>query len=137
DVVFDDLAVIDPLKRAVALLGIPWYNVLGNHDTNQDVDDDAHSDETWERHFGPSYYSFDHGPVHFLVLDDVRWHVDDNGRRRYAGGLGPEQMEFIRNDLAMIPEDQLVVLMMHIPLMQVEDRQELYDLIAKRPFSMS
>ena len=46
-------------------------------------------------------------------------------------------MEFIRNDLALIPEDQLVVLCMHIPLVDVEDRHDLYRLIEKRPFCMS
>lgn len=137
DVVFDDLSVFEPLNRAIALLDIPWYNVIGNHDVNKDAKSDKHANETWERIYGPSYYSFDHGPVHFLALDDIRWKVDEEGRTRYVGGLGETQMEFIRNDLAMVPEDQLVVLMMHIPIKGVEDRKDLYDLIAKRPFSMS
>jgi hypothetical protein len=46
-------------------------------------------------------------------------------------------MEFIRNDLAMIPEQQMVVLLMHIPLVDVRDRQELYRLIEQRPFCIS
>jgi hypothetical protein len=133
DVVFDDLSVFGPLNKVIALLDIPWYNVIGNHDINQDAKTDKHANETWERIYGPSYYSFDHGPVHFLALDDIRWKVGENGRGRYTGGLGETQMEFIRKDLAMVPEDQLVVLMMHIPLTGVEDRKELYDLISKRP----
>ena len=46
-------------------------------------------------------------------------------------------MDFIRNDLAMIPKNQLVVLLMHIPLVDVHDRTELYRLIEQRPFCMS
>ncbi len=137
DVVFDDLSMFGSLNRTIALLGIPWYNVIGNHDINYDARHDRHSDETFESVYGPSYYSFDHGPVHFLVVDDIQWLVEQNGKGRYVGGLGPEQMEFIRNDLAMIPEDQLVVLMMHIPLIDVQDRQELYRLIEQRPFCIS
>ncbi|CAN5900100.1 calcineurin-like phosphoesterase family protein [soil metagenome] len=138
DVVFDDLDVFAPLNKAIALLGIPWYNVIGNHDINFDAQDDKHSTETWQRHYGPAYYSFDHGPVHFMVLDDILWYIPEGqDRGRYKGGFGPEQMEFIRNDLAMIPQDQLVVLMMHIPLVNVEDRKELYDLISERPYAMS
>ncbi len=88
--------------------------------------------------YGPSYYSFDYGPVHFLVLDDILWYIDDGtGRGGYRGGFGPEQLDFIRNDLSLIPDDQLVVLMMHIPLTKVEDRRDLYRLIEQRPFSMS
>jgi hypothetical protein len=46
-------------------------------------------------------------------------------------------MDFIRKDLELIPDDQMVVLLMHIPLVGVEDRQELYRLIEKRPFALS
>ena len=138
DIVFDDLSVMKPLNQAIALIGIPWYNVLGNHDMNFDSPGDEQSDETFESIYGPSYYSFDHGSVHFMVLDDVVWHgPKGNEKGKYTAGLGPKQMEFIRNDLAMIPENQLIVLMMHIPLIEVEDRQELYRLIEKRPFALS
>lgn len=138
DIVFDDLTMMKPLNQAIALIDIPWYNVIGNHDLNLDAANDILSDETFEAHYGPSYYSFDYGPTHFLVLDDVLWEGAKPGQRgRYHGGLGPRQMEFIKNDLKMIPEDQLVVLFMHIPLEGVEDRQELYRLIEKRPATVS
>ncbi|NNE00564.1 MAG: metallophosphoesterase [Pirellulaceae bacterium] len=137
DIVFDDLAMMEPLNRAIALIGIPWYNVIGNHDLNLEAKTDDKSDETFERIYGPTYYSFDHGPAHFLVLDDVHWHRDDANKGHYHGGIGKRQMEFIKNDLALIPTDQLVVLFMHIPLSNVGDRQELYRLIEKRPATVS
>lgn len=138
DIVFDDLSVMEPLNQAIALIGIPWYNVIGNHDMNLEAADDAHSDETFERIYGPAYYSFDHGPAHFLVLDDVTWvGAHDGQKAHYHGGLGERQLEFIRRDLSMIPAEQLVVLMMHIPLTQVDDRQQLYRLIEKRPATVS
>ena len=37
DIVFDDLSIMEPLNRTIALLGIPWYNVVGNHDINYDA----------------------------------------------------------------------------------------------------
>ncbi len=138
DVVFDDLSIFESLNRTIALIGIPWYNVMGNHDINYDARLREHANETFERIYGPSYYSFDYGPVHFLVLDDIKWYIDDGtGEGRYRGGFGPDQLEFIRNDLALIPDEQLVVLMMHIPLVDVDDRHDLYRLIEQRPFSMS
>lgn len=137
DITFDNLDLFEPLARTIAVLGIPWYNVIGNHDINYDARKDSDSDESFERVFGPAYYSFDHGPVHFLVLDDIEWLVDDNGEGSYQGGLGKRQMEFIRNDLTLLPENQLVVLFMHIPLMDVRDRHELFRLIEKRPFCLS
>jgi 3',5'-cyclic AMP phosphodiesterase CpdA len=138
DIAFDNLDTMQPLNRSIALIGIPWYNVIGNHDLNYEAKVDEHSDETFERIYGPSYYSFDYGQVHFLVLDDVRWsREEETGRGKYVGGLGETQMQFIRNDLALIPEQQMVVLMMHIPLTNVEDRQQLYRLIEQRPFALS
>jgi hypothetical protein len=138
DIAFDDLRMLEAQARAIALLGIPWYNVIGNHDINYDAQNDRHSDETFERVFGPPYYSFDYGTVHFVVLDDIEWLVDTPGKKgRYRGGFGAEQLEFVRNDLGQIPENQLVVLMMHIPLTDVHDRQPLYRLIERRPFCIS
>lgn len=138
DILFDDLSLYPNLNRAIALIGIPWYNVLGNHDLNQEAHHDHHSDETFERVFGPSYYSFDHGPVHFVVLDNVIWTGGQDGRRgRYRGGLGEKQMAFLKNDLALVPKNQLVVLTMHIPLNDVAEKEEIFRLLEQRPFALS
>lgn len=138
DIVFDDLNMFEAQARSIALLGIPWYNVVGNHDINYDAKNDRMSDETFERHFGPAYYSFDHGKVHFVVLDDIEWYIPDGADKgRYRGGLGKDQIEFVKNDLAGVPDEQLVVLLMHIPLTDVNDRQELYRIIEKRPLCIS
>ncbi|MEX2113373.1 MAG: calcineurin-like phosphoesterase family protein [Pirellulales bacterium] len=138
DIAFNDLNTFESLNKSIALIGIPWYNVIGNHDINFDAGHDRHSDETFERVYGPAYYSFDYGQVHFIVLDDIEWYFPtDDGKGEYRGGLGKEQIEFVRNDLALIPADQMVVLMMHIPIVGVHDRQELYRLIEQRPFCIS
>jgi hypothetical protein len=138
DIVFDDLSIFEPLNRTIALLGIPWYNVIGNHDINTDAPTRRFANETYESHYGPSYYSFDYGPVHFLALDNIEWMVNsDTGKKGWRGGLGPEQLDFIKTDLAQIPPEQMVVLMMHVPLTEVNDRHGLYRLIEKRPFCLS
>ncbi|MCZ6695464.1 MAG: calcineurin-like phosphoesterase C-terminal domain-containing protein, partial [Acidobacteria bacterium] len=140
DIVFDDLDVFDPLNRVIAMIGIPWYNVIGNHDLNTDAAEDHHSDETFESIYGPAYYSFDYGAAHFIVVDDVSWSRPEGERGGYTGGLGEEQLEFIENDLEQIPADQLVVVFMHIPLIRgwhEPDRQALFRLLEARPLSFS
>jgi hypothetical protein len=150
DILFDDLSIFAQLNGTVALIGVPWYNVIGNHDMNYDSADDTTSDETYESFYGPNYYAFDYGPVHFVVLDDVVWKgatkvEDANGSApawkydsgNYKAGLGKQQIEFVKNDLAGVPEKTLVVFLMHIPLTDVEDREDLYRLIEQRPFTMS
>lgn len=144
DIAFNNLDTFEPLNAAVALIGLPWYNVIGNHDHNQDAPNDKVADDTFERHYGPSYYSFDYGPVHFIALDDVHWNGVDGNRKkeRYTGGLGPRQLAFVKADLARVPDNQLVVLMMHIPLSgsrgwKDNDREELFKLIQQRPHCIS
>jgi hypothetical protein len=129
DVVFDDLALFKPLERTIATIGVPWYNIHGNHDTNTEAMEDRDSDETWERLYGPTYYSFDYGQVHFVAIDNIAW--DPGGR--FHGELGEQQLDFLRNDLALVPTEKLVVLMMHIPLVSQDDRQQVYDILKDRP----
>lgn len=137
DIVFDDLSVFDPLIKTIALLEIPWYNVLGNHDINYDAAHDEHSDETYERYFGPNYYSFDYGPVHFVVLDNVEWIKPATGNGNYRGGLGLKQLSWLAKDLELIPKNQLVVFMMHIPIVGTVDREPFFRLIENRPYALS
>ncbi|MDW8208202.1 MAG: calcineurin-like phosphoesterase C-terminal domain-containing protein, partial [Chloroherpetonaceae bacterium] len=83
-------------------------------------------------------YAFDYGPVHFLVLDDVIWTGATASRPgSYRGGLGRDQLEFIRQDLAHVPRNQLVVLLMHIPILEIEEREELFRLLEDRPHTLS
>lgn len=138
DIVFDDLNMMPALNRTIGLLGIPWYNVIGNHDINLDAKSRQFVNETFERVYGPSWYSFDYGPTHFIVLDNIDWlHNPASGESSYQGGLGEDQLRFVKTDLAQIPSDQMVVLLMHIPLTNTEDRHGLYRLIEERPFCIS
>ena len=137
DEMFDDLSLYDSLNRTVGTIGLPWYNTVGNHDMNYDSPDDALSTETFKRVYGPNYYAFNYGKVHFIVLDNVIWHGSATGG--YHGEITEKQLEFVKNDLAMVPKDRLLVVAMHIPLVDVRNREALYRLIEDRPhtFSMS
>ena len=128
DVVFDDLSVFEPLNGVIGQIGIPWYNVVGNHDLNFDVPDNALATESFQRVYGPPYYAFDHGPVHFVVLNTVWWHGE-----RYTSRLGEDQLTFLRNDLGAVPREQLVVLLMHIPIMDTDEREEVFALLKDFP----
>lgn len=132
DVVFNNLALYTPLEQVVSTIGVPWYNIHGNHDINFKSTDDVNSDETWEHYYGPSYYSFDYANVHFVALDDIAW--DGEG---YHGELGAKQLEFLKNDLALVPKDKLVVLMMHIPLIRIDDKEAVYDILDDHPKNFS
>jgi len=138
DLVHDKLELHASLNEVIAQIGVPWYNVPGNHDMDYSAATDRHADENWELTYGPPYYSFDYGPVHFVVLDDIIWHGATPERKgHYVAGLGEEQLEFVRNDLALVPEDRLVVLTMHIPITEIAERKELLALVARHRYTLS
>jgi hypothetical protein len=135
DIMFDDLSLYDSLNRTVSAIGLPWYNLPGNHDMNFDSVDDNLSTETFQRIYGPTYYSFNYGKVHFILLDNVIWHGKDV--RGYHGEISERQLEFVKNDLLHVPKDHLVVISMHIPLVETQNREALYRLIEDRKHTLS
>lgn len=135
DEMFDVLSLFESLNRTVGTIGIPWYNTVGNHDMNYDAEDDAGSTESFKRVFGPPYYAFDYAKVHFLVLDDVVWR--GAATPGYHGEFTERQLEFVKNDLANVPKDRLVVIAMHIPLVDVRNKEALFRLIEDRPHAFS
>src|SRR5690606_16477898 len=128
--------VFEPYIQAIGKMGIPWHNVLGNHDMNYDVKVDSLSDETFERHFGPANYSVNYGNVHLIVLDNVFYPNPETGKG-YVAGLREDQFDFIENNLKFVPKDRLVIIASHIPLGGRGYTQLLFDLLADFPNTLS
>jgi hypothetical protein len=111
DIMYDDLSLYPEYERAVAASGIPFFQVVGNHDLDQDGRTDEDSVATFESRFGPGHYSFDRGEVHYVVLDDVFWHGTG-----YVGYLDADQLAWLAGDLALVERGRTVVVSLHIPL---------------------
>lgn len=141
DIVFDDMDMFAPLNAAIAQIGLPWTNVLGNHDCNFDAPHVDQSFETFRRVYGPDYYAFDYGPAHFIVLNTITWHEGET-RRYYRGGLHGDQLAFVANNLEHVPDETLVVFLMHIPFVDSTSWNEgeleaFYQIIEDRPHTLS
>ena len=150
DVVFDDLSLYPRYLQVIGATGIPWHHCPGNHDINQEAHEDRFSRETWKRVFGPRHYAFQHAGTTFIMLDNVHYAGRNLARTQggtYGGRIGNQQLQFIRNVLAHVPRDQLVVLSMHIPLVTYQDpsdlanntidRAALLEILAGRPNTVS
>jgi len=140
DLVGDDLTLMPPLNEVTGCIGLPWYHVLGNHDMNYDAAGDQHSDETFERIYGPPYYSFQYADVHFVLLDSVHWQGPRDGKDgQYHGRFGEKQLRWLRNDLRHVPRERLVVCCFHIPLPSCDEseRNALLEVLADRPHQLS
>jgi 3',5'-cyclic AMP phosphodiesterase CpdA len=138
DLVGDDLNLHPSYTKTVGKVGLPWYNVMGNHDMNYDAKEDIYSDETFEKNFGPNNYSYNVGKAHFIVLDDILY-PDPRDGKGYWAGFRDDQLEFIKNDLKFVPKDYLIVLAFHIPLREIrtEDRNKLFELLKDYPNTVS
>ena len=120
DVMFDDLTLYPRYNAIIGTVGLPWWNIGGNHDLNFEAPDRKYSRETFKRVYGPNYYAFFYGPTLFLMLDNVDYLGPDPakplGSGKYEGRFDEAQLDFVRNVLAHTPDDRLVVAVMHIPL---------------------
>lgn len=121
DLVGNNLDLHPLYKTAIREMQCPWYNVIGNHDINFDATVDSLSDETFERNFGPTNYSFNYGQSHFIVLDDVLYPNPNTGKG-YLGGLRDDQFSFLINDLKFVEKDKLIIIALHIPFLDKDDK---------------
>jgi hypothetical protein len=153
DIMFDDLSLYDRYNRIIGTIGLPWWNVGGNHDLNFEAPDRRRSRETYKRVFGPNYYAFFYSQTLFLMLDDVDYLGADktkaNSAGRYEGRLDATQLEYVRNVLANTPAETLIVIVLHIPLQTYMDppdpasslvrasRDDLFALFEGRRYSVS
>ncbi|MFI2742400.1 calcineurin-like phosphoesterase C-terminal domain-containing protein [Zhouia sp. PK063] len=142
DLIWDKYELFTDYRKAVAQTKIPFWQVIGNHDQDYSARSDEGSANKFSEQFGPNYYSFNRGKVHYVVLDDVFFMGID---RRYIGYVTETQLEWLEKDLKTIPEKSLVVVALHIPThtgntrrqhlkedkdgSMVMNRQALYDIL--------
>lgn len=139
DIVGDRPDFFSAYKEVISKVGLPWYHVMGNHDMNFDVTADEFSDESFTAAFGPATYAFNHGQAHVLVIENILY-PDPRDNQGYWGGLRPDQLTFVENNLKLVPKDKLVIVLMHIPLFEENgdsfrdaDREKLLELLS--PFA--
>lgn len=133
DIVADDPNLFKEINESISKIGIPWYNVFGNHDNNRGASADCFSDETYERFYGPSTYAFEYGQVVFISLKDV--YFDSAGK--YSSHFTEQQLGFVKNYLAHVPREKLVVLVMHAPIVSCDNRKDMFDILKDRPHTLS
>ena len=123
DVVYDNLALYDRHKAMMALMAVPQWYLPGNHDVNFESPDAAFANETYKSHFGPTYYSFNHGEAHIVALNNVEYAGagKEFADGRYRGFISERQLDWLEQDLAQVPTDKLIVIATHIPLITEAD----------------
>ena len=86
----------------IAPLSMPIYMVPGNHDILSDVQEGI-----YRRFAGEPYYSFDHGNLHFVILDAGRWESSEE--------LPGEQIDWLTGDLKSSRQAAYTFVFFHKP----------------------
>lgn len=130
DIVWDNHELFSHYNSAVEKMGIPFFQCIGNHDMDYNKGGDDMSDDTFQQHYGPTWYSFNRGKVHYVVLDDVRYLGKE---KEYDGYISEEQLSWLQKDLSFVPKDNLVIVCLHIPVHnEVKNNNDLYALLKDR-----
>lgn len=111
DLVHDALELFPRYRAAVTATGAPFFQVVGNHDLDR-ARGSFRGTHAFEKHFGPTHYSFNVGEVHYVVLDDVFWLGDG-----YVGFLDEDQLAWLASDVALVEKGRTVVVFAHVPFL--------------------
>ena len=114
DITWDRMDLFTPYKEAVSVLGIPMFSVIGNHDHDLNKFTDREATENYRSHFGPTYYAFDMGRTHYVVLDDIVYH----GARKYDEQIDSMQLRWAAAYAERLPAGSRVCFAMHAPAMK-------------------
>ena len=137
------------LADAAGIKGVMLYHTIGNHDHSMYYMGDFDTVKDYKENIGPTYYSFNIGKVHYVVLDDVECkngtldhnRTDGAYERDYdkAGHVVSDELAWLEKDLASVPNGTPLVVTMHIPLftptgtVSFTDSQDLLDVLKKYP----
>ncbi|ERJ59426.1 calcineurin-like phosphoesterase C-terminal domain-containing protein [Sphingobacterium paucimobilis] len=92
------------------------FNTMGNHDNDSKFTIDWDAEEKYRDIIGPTYYSFNLGKVHYIVLDNIEY-LNINDARNYNTKIVENQIEWLKKDLATITDKNTpIVIAMHAHL---------------------
>ena len=112
DIVGWDHTIYPEYNEIMSGAEIDYRYVIGNHDMTNYGRSFETSMRNYEDMYGPAWYSFNVGDVHYVVLNDNFYVGRDYF---YIGYLDERQLSWLEKDLSYVPEGSRVVVSMHIP----------------------
>lgn len=96
------------------LSGLTMFHTMGNHDNNYQSTSDLAAESEYRSLIAPTYYSFNLGKVHYVVLDDIDCDTyDGTADRNYVKRITSRQLEWLEKDLSYVPKSIPIVMAMH------------------------
>ncbi len=95
--------------------GLQIFQCMGNHDNDYKAYSDWEASSKYANEIAPTYYSFNIGKIHFVVLDNIDCSdFDGTTSRNYKGRITEEQLNWLRKDLSYVDKATPIVIMKHI-----------------------
>lgn len=93
------------------------FHTMGNHDNDFQTRSDYDAAVKYVDQICPTYYSFNIGKVHYVVMDDIDCSsYDSSTSRNYVKSLSAEQLDWLAKDLSHVAKTTPVVVAMHAPV---------------------
>ena len=90
------------------------FHTMGNHDNDFQTRSDYDAAVKYVDQICPTYYSFNIGKVHYVVMDDIDCSsYDGTESRNYVKSLSAEQLDWLAKDLSHVAKTSPVVVAMH------------------------
>ena len=90
------------------------FHTMGNHDNDFQTRSDYDAAVKYVDQICPTYYSFNIGKVHYVVMDDIDCSsYDGSTSRNYVMSLSAEQLDWLAKDLSHVDKTTPVVVAMH------------------------
>lgn len=90
------------------------FHTMGNHDNDFQTRSDYDAAVKYVDQICPTYYSFNIGKVHYVVMDDIDCNsYDGTESRNYVESLSAEQLDWLAKDLSHVAKTTPVVVAMH------------------------
>ena len=90
------------------------FHTMGNHDNDFQTRSDYDAAVKYVDQICPTYYSFNIGKVHYVVMDDIDCSsYDGSTSRNYVIRLSAEQLDWLAKDLSYVAKTTPVVVAMH------------------------
>ena len=126
DIVHEDMSLFTNYVAGLKKLGFPMFNILGNHDNDYTAKNDTEGRRKYEEYLGPTYYSFNIGKQHYVVLDNLIMKIrsSDNSLREYDQGLTDEVWQWLQNDLQYVDRSTTIMVAAHSPMFMGIDMSE-------------
>ena len=102
----------ETINRQVKNLQI--YHTMGNHDNDFMTTSDYDAAVKYVDCIGPTFYSFNIGQVHYVVMDNIDCSAyDGTDSSNYVKKLSNEQLKWLAKDLAYVDKSTPLIVAMH------------------------